>query len=310
MSFNALFNLDKLLNLINVGIFVLDANDKIVFWNNWLYLQTGIEQNKAIGKRIEEVFSLPYEKSTTFNRLVKTALKLDTPTFFTADGGGYMFPIELKKTSKQSFEYMQQDVTIIPYEPNDRLVTVVIYDQTTLMSNKEIIFIQSNYDALTALPNRTMLFEKMDLAIYNASRKGKPFALFYVDVDHFKHINDTYGHDIGDEVLKYIASVLLSGIRKTDTASRLGGDEFIVLVNELENHNHARLVAEHLIQKVNRSITVGESEITPSISLGIAYYDAEEANDINTIMKNADIALYNAKQGGRNNFTIFEKNNT
>jgi diguanylate cyclase (GGDEF)-like protein len=297
---------ENILSHINVGIFVLDEDDKVVYWNNWLQLYTKMTAQNAMGKRVKELFSMSKINLSTFERLVKTALKLKSPTFFTADGSGYIFPIEIKKTSKRQYSNMQQDVTVIPHCCKDGYVTVFIYDQTTLMSSKEVVFLQSHYDSLTSLANRTLLFDRMDVAIYNAKRKDKIFAVFYLDIDKFKQVNDSYGHDIGDELLKQVSSTILSKVRKTDTVARLGGDEIVVVIDDLESKDVALKIATTLIKNINQQIEVENLSFTPSISMGVSFYPQDGSN-AEELLKYADIALYKAKQDGRNNFKEYAK---
>ena len=295
---------DKLINLINVGIFILDKDRKIILWNNWLELQTRITSQQAMQKKVQELFSISEKKKIIFDRLIKTTMKLKSPSFFTADGGGYLFPISIKKTSKNSFNYMQQDISFLPYDIEKEQVAIVIYDQTTLMSSKEIVFTQSNYDSLTSLPNRKMFFEKIDLAIYDAKRKDNFFAVLFIDIDYFKNINDTYGHDIGDETLKQISTSIASNIRKTDILARLGGDEFAVILNDLSDIETAKQITQKLIDKTNKKLTINRHNISPSISIGMSFYP-RDGDNIKELLKNSDIALYVAKEKGRNNFQIF-----
>jgi len=295
---------NKLINLINTGVFILDNNKKIIFWNNWLNLQTRIKPEQALQKKAQELFSMTKNMVIIFERLIKTTIKLESPSFFTADGGGYLFPISIKKTSKDSFNYMQQDISVLPYDIKKEQVAIIIYDQTALMSSKEIVFIQSNYDSLTSLPNRKMFFEKIDLAIYDAKRKGSFFAILFIDIDHFKFINDTYGHDIGDEALKRISDLIASNIRKTDVLARLGGDEFAVILNDLSDIETAKQITQKLINKTNKKLAIKKHNISTSISIGMSFYP-RDGDNIKELLKNSDIALYIAKEQGRNNFQIF-----
>lgn len=128
----------KIINSINAGVFVLDLNNKIISWNHWLSLHTGVSQKEALNKEVSEIFDMTEEQIMTCQRLIDTSVKLKNLSFFTADGGGNLFPIKLKKTSSCFFDFMQQDVTFLPFDDDDKKkISVIIYDQTALMCSKK-----------------------------------------------------------------------------------------------------------------------------------------------------------------------------
>ena len=160
------------------------------------------------------------------------------------------------------------------------------------------------HDPLTGLSNRHLLKARFELALATACRKGEFLALLYIDLDDFKKINDTLGHQIGDKVLQEVSRRLLEAFRSSDTVSRLGGDEFLVLINALDRNSDPVSAAEKVLKSLSQALKVCDREtfITPSI--GIAVYPQDGAN-LETLMRNADCAMYRAKRQGKNCYLFF-----
>ncbi len=161
-------------------------------------------------------------------------------------------------------------------------------------------------DALTGLPNRVLLHDRLEQAIVGAARARASFAFMFIDLDRFKTINDSLGHDVGDELLKRVAARLTACVRASDTVARLGGDEFAVIVENLrdEEDEGARQVAEKMILAMASPMLVGSQHLNTSCSIGISLYPAD-GKDSATLMKHADVAMYYAKEKGRNNYQFF-----
>jgi diguanylate cyclase (GGDEF)-like protein len=160
---------------------------------------------------------------------------------------------------------------------------------------------QAYYDTLTGLVNRNQLEHSLDLSISAALKHQQRFTIFFIDLDHFKHVNDTLGHDAGDQLLKIISDRLRSKIRKTDVAARLGGDEFILVLNGTDNPESAAAFAEKIINTLLEPIIIKEHEVLITASIGISFYPSD-GTDYQTLIKSADLALYKAKEKGRNNY--------
>ncbi len=161
-----------------------------------------------------------------------------------------------------------------------------------------------NYDELTALPNRSMFHQRADHALAQARRNAKALALLFIDLDRFKNINDTLGHDAGDRVLKDVADRLRGCLRESDTVGRLGGDEFVVLIEDMSESSHVAEVARKIIAAVARPIVIESQEVHVTASIGISTYPDDSA-DIESLMKNADISMYRAKEQGKNNYQFY-----
>jgi len=157
-------------------------------------------------------------------------------------------------------------------------------------------------DELTRLANRRLFMERLDQAIKSAKRSGTDFALLYLDLDKFKSINDTYGHDMGDVLLVEVSRRIQDCVREIDTVARLGGDEFSVILLDIENKENAQILVERILNKIQQPVQLGESSINPGTSIGVTLCQGKsEARDI---IKRADEALYRVKQKGRNDYAF------
>ncbi|WP_164885258.1 two-component system response regulator [Geovibrio thiophilus] len=173
-----------------------------------------------------------------------------------------------------------------------------------LRDSSEENYYKATHDSLTGLANRFMLQEKARDYIDNWNRYQKRFALFYMDLDKFKPINDTYGHHIGDEVLKEIASRLLKIVRATDTVARLGGDEFVILAENVKNEEEASVMAKKIIKAVTAPIyTDNDLVLEVGISIGISIYP-EHADQYKILLEEADACVYKSKEKGGSAYTI------
>lgn len=163
------------------------------------------------------------------------------------------------------------------------------------------------HDALTSLPNRSLLQDRVAQAISRAERSGKRLAVMFIDIDNFKNINDTLGHDVGDELLREVARRLSASVRGHDTIARQGGDEFIVLLEELEGQAGAARVAQKILDALRSAFDVGGTKQHVSGSVGIALFP-DDGKDSQTLMKNADTAMFHSKAQGKNTYHFFTSN--
>ncbi len=162
----------------------------------------------------------------------------------------------------------------------------------------------AHYDILTGLPNRALFRDRMTRAFAHAQRYAHSIALMFLDLDHFKSINDTLGHDSGDQLLKTVARRLESCVRKNDTIARLGGDEFTIILEDVSNADDIASVAQKILDTMSRSFSLDGHEVFVTVSIGIAFYPTCGLDPI-TLIKNADTALYAAKEQGRSCFKFF-----
>lgn len=335
-----MINCEKIIDSINVGILTIDADLNIHYMNKWFTLHSEIHHQKGEFLNILDIFKLSDEHLKSLKRHIKTALTLNGPSFYTADSNHFIFPMKHAPTTKSIFEFMQQDVTIIPYDIEKKQVTLLIYDQTTLMEEKarcykesdalananeianatikklqsaknklvkqqDIIYKQAHYDQLTSLANRTLLHERFQVSIEKALENNEKFGVLFLDLDNFKETNDTLGHDTGDALLIHVAKLLLHETRKTDTVARLGGDEFIILVDDIEDEKILSTIATKIISSIAQPTNLNNHMLQATASIGISIYPTH-GEDFNALLKSADMALYKAKADGRNNYKLGE----
>ena len=163
----------------------------------------------------------------------------------------------------------------------------------------------AHLDSLTSLANRTLLNQRINHAITMASRHRHKIALLFIDLDNFKHINDSYGHRIGDETLIKTANTIKKHIRKQDTLSRIGGDEFVLLLETITESVDSSKVAQAILSSLNKTPPIAGSSNTISASIGISIYP-DDALSSEALLRNADTAMYEAKNAGRNGFSFYE----
>jgi len=183
-------------------------------------------------------------------------------------------------------------------------ITAVSLDITKDIQNKKIIEKLAYYDALTGLANRTLLKDRMHKAIQNSKRESSQLAVMFLDLDHFKLINDTLGHNVGDDLLIYITEVLKGTIRESDTLARIGGDEFVILLPSINSLENIKAVANKILKALQIKHAIGTHELYITSSIGIAIYP-EHATTAEELIRNADTAMYEAKNNGRNSFKIY-----
>ena len=177
-------------------------------------------------------------------------------------------------------------------------------EESARKSDEETIQHQANFDSLTQLPNRRLFHDRLEQEIKKAGRNSLPIALMLIDLDHFKDVNDTLGHDMGDILLIEVAQRLKNCVRGADTVARLGGDEFTVILSEQRDPGGTERVAEKILHQLSKSFQLHDNVTYISASIGITLYP-EDSIDIEALLKNADQAMYAAKHQGRNRFSYF-----
>jgi diguanylate cyclase (GGDEF)-like protein/PAS domain S-box-containing protein len=181
----------------------------------------------------------------------------------------------------------------------------VFLDITERKKEEERIQYLANYDVLTGLPNRYLLNDRLDQGITLAQRQKTKMAVMFIDLDHFKNINDSLGHDIGDELLKMVAQRLKVCLRHADTLARQGGDEFVALLGDLSSEDEVTFVAEKMCSSLLEQFTVGEYQLSVTPSIGISIYP-DDGDSAIQLLRNADLAMYRAKDAGRNRFEYYK----
>lgn len=328
-------NFQSILSNINAGVILLSTqNDQynVLYSNEWIAAYA--KQNIAPNTPLFEAFDLSDIEKNLIKRKIKSALYLNAPSFLSAEHEGYLLPIPNQKiTRAETFDFMQQDAAIMPYDQEKGHVILIIYDFTSLMISQKALkdkqeeleeaicelkaahkslaektaFIdyQANFDSLTGLANRVLLQDRFERAIASSQRLESKIGVIFIDLDFFKPINDTYGHETGDEIIKLAADLISLSVRKSDTVSRIGGDEFVILLPNINDIQPVINIAENILNKLAHPFIIGDYHLRLSASLGLAMYN-DHGLLPSQIIKNADIAMYQAKRLGRNNYQIFD----
>jgi diguanylate cyclase (GGDEF)-like protein/PAS domain S-box-containing protein len=201
---------------------------------------------------------------------------------------------------------------LVFYNENEGIRIVGIHTDITsqktieeeLSVQKEKLRYLAHHDVLTQLPNRLYFNEKLEILL-KREKKRTNIAILFLDLDYFKDINDTYGHDVGDEVLKIVTKRFLKNIRKEDTLARFGGDEFAIILENMKRKSHIEKLAQKLIDIFKDPITIEEDTFTLSCSIGISC-SSDEVRDVQQLLKYADIAMYKAKEAGKNRYIFYK----
>lgn len=216
----------------------------------------------------------------------------------------------------QSRHILNQGEILFNEQNKGEILLGAVQDVTQLKLAEEEIRLLAYYDGLTGLANRMLFLNRLDQEIAIAQRHNQKLALLYLDLDQFKKVNDTFGHHFGDLLLQSVSEVLQHCIRKTDTASRvqgdnletviarLGGDEFTILLPDIRLPEHAGVVARRILKAINKTYFLEDQEISISTSIGISVFP-DDGDEVNVLLKHADTAMYQAKNQGRNNFQFY-----
>ncbi len=278
------------------GIFVTDANGVILSVNPAFTSITGYSAEEAIGQ------SPRILKSDRHDQAFHAAVWRD----IAIDGIWQGQVWNCRKNGEAFLEWLT--ITRIPAPEGQPVRYISVFnDITELWRKDERIRHMAFHDALTGLPNRALLMERVDYQIAFAERERHPLAVLFLDLDRFKYVNDTLGHDIGDELLKAVAESLLALVRQSDTVARLGGDEFVILLNNPSSEAEVGHIAGRIVAVINEPMKFREDKTAQvGTSIGIAMYPSD-GNTSAQLMKNADTAMYAAKRAGKNTYRFFNQ---
>lgn len=277
------------------AIMITDCDNHIVSINHAFTEITGYNSAEVMGKNPKVLASGHHDKS--FYRELWQSLEthnLWRGEIFNKRKNGDIFP-----------EWIT--ITCV-YDAHGKLThyIAVFFDISERKKEEERVQYLANFDVLSGLPNRYLLADRMDQAILQAQRHHTKVAVLFIDLDHFKNINDSLGHDVGDELLKQVARRLNACLRRSDTLSRLGGDEFIALLPDLAAEDEATYVAEKMLAALAQAFTLSARQLHITPSIGISLYPDDGDNQVQ-LMRNSDLAMYRAKQCGRNCFAYYEE---
>jgi diguanylate cyclase (GGDEF)-like protein/PAS domain S-box-containing protein len=286
------------LNSIGDAVLTTDLLGNLTYLNLVAEAMTGWSREDALGRPLSEVFRII--DGTTRQAAAnpaQRAIEEDRTVGLAAD---------CVLVRRDGFESAIEDSAAPIHNRDGRVAGAVIVfhdvSESRAMTLKMTHLAQ--HDFLTGLPNRVLLTERLSQAIRLAQRHRKQVALLFLDLDYFKHINDSLGHAIGDQLLQSVADRLAACVRATDTVCRQGGDEFVILLAEIERPQDAAHVAEKLLAALAAPQLIGGHELHVTLSIGISVYPDDGIN-VDSVMQNADTAMYHAKASGRNNYQFF-----
>lgn len=293
----------QIFHTIDAGIVILDTEMNVVQWNRWMEQRSGVSFTEITGRPLLDFFPTLGDKS--FLRAFKTVVMLGAPHFFPQRIYGHLFPFKPASVLGGSFEFMRQNCMMFPLRDEEGAVVrvyIAVHDVTDSASSEKRLMTTSMRDPLTGAYNRKFLDWRLRQEIDRARRYKRPLGVIMTDIDRFKRINDTWGHQCGDEVLRGFARRLLGALRTTDLLVRYGGEEFCCLLPETDLDS-AAFVAERLRKTVEAApFQFGEIQVSVTASFGVS--SLEEAASDGEIISKADEALYEAKSAGRNRVTV------
>ena len=294
----------KILEHIHDSVIATDIYGNIKTWNEGSFKLFGYTADEVKGANIQALYSpeneFPLDELLS---ILNEEQKLNTEIFMLKkDGSTIICDISLSLlrdhiNNIEGYIGYIQDIT-------EKKETQKLLEEQT----KKLRY-QAHHDMLTGLPNRTLFKERLERTIIEATRHRNNFALFFIDLDQFKKINDSLGHHVGDEVLIEAAKRLKNSLREEDTLSRLGGDEFTVILKDIKVPKNAATVAQKILNRMKEPIKIADHTLHISASIGIALYP-DDATNMDDLIKYADAAMYKAKDEGRNNFQFYSEEMT
>ena len=287
------------LNSIGDAVLCTDISGKITYLNLVAETMTGWQREEATGKPLAEVFRIvdgatrktardPMEMAVEQNRTVGLTVNC---VLIRRDG----------------FESAIEDSAAPIHDRAGHVIgaVIVFHDVSAARAMSIQMTHSAQHDLVTNLPNRLLLNDRITQAIALGRRRHRPIAVIFLDLDRFKYINDSLGHATGDKLLQSISRRLLASVRGSDTVSRQGGDEFVILLSEITHPEDAATSARKILLSLSAPCSIQGNDLHISGSIGISVYP-EDGNDAETLIKNADTAMYHAKESGRNNFQFFK----
>jgi diguanylate cyclase (GGDEF)-like protein/PAS domain S-box-containing protein len=287
------------LNSIGDAVLCTDIFGNITYLNIVAEKMTGWLRAEAIGKPLGEVFRI-IDGGTrqTARDPMEMAVEQNATVGLT---------INCVLIRRDGYESAIEDSAAPIHDRSGRVIgaVIVFHDASAARALALQMTYTAHHDAVTRLPNRLLLNDRITQSISMALRQSRPLAVLFLDLDHFKNINDSLGHAGGDELLRSVSKRLQACVRASDTVSRQGGDEFAILLPEITHSEDAATCAAKLLLALNAPHSIGERSLHIGSSIGISVYP-EDGIDAETLLKNADMAMYHAKERGRGNFQFFE----
>jgi len=287
------------LNCIGDAVVCTDTTGNITFLNLVAEKMTGWARHEATGRTMADVCQI---LDVTSRETIPNPMEMAV-----GENRTIHLPPNCILVRRDGFETPIEDCAS-PIHDREGLATgaVVVFRDVSAARAMALEMIHSaHHDFLTGLPNRMLLSDRVNQVIALAQRHGKKVAVLFLDLDGFKHINDSLGHAVGDKLLQSIAKCLVDCVRGSDTVSRQGGDEFVVLLSEVEHSEDAAITARRMLHAVAEVHPVGQHDLHITTSIGLSVFP-DDGLDAETLIKNADTAMYQAKENGRQSFQFFK----
>lgn len=294
-------NFQSVFDMLNMGIVILDTEYRVRYWNDWMAMHSGIPAEEMLDRNIFDAY--PNLNQPVILRSFKSVFTFGNFFFFSQKLHGYLFPIKVFSSFQTSFEHMQQSCAVCPLREGDGSrvthICITVQDVTDVAAYEKIFLEMNHRDSLTGTYNRRFFNSRLKEEFERHRRYKRPMSMLMIDIDHFKSVNDTYGHPCGDYILKSVCGTVQSALRKVDFLARYGGEEFCCILPETSFGN-SMILAERIRALVESTVYEYEGQaVRVTISIGVpGTPGSDDSPDI--FLKNADDALYKAKGIGRN----------
>ena len=287
------------LNSIGDAVLSIDTSGNMTYLNPAAERMTGWSQQEALGRPLGEVFHI-------IDATTREPARNPMEAAVQIEGIANLKPNCLLVRRDGSETAIEDSAAPIRDRNGDVIGAVIVFHDVSAARELALQAIHlSQHDFLTDLPNRMLLNDRLTQAIALARRHAQHLAVLFLDLDEFKHVNDDLGHVIGDALLKSVAGRLVTCVRSSDTVSRQGGDEFVVLLSEIEHADDATASAQRIIAALAAPHDIEHHQLHVSATIGISIYP-DDGPDAETLIKSADTAMYHAKEGGRNTYRLFK----
>jgi diguanylate cyclase (GGDEF)-like protein/PAS domain S-box-containing protein len=277
------------------GIMITGANGEIVDVNEAFTRITGFERDEVLGRNPRLLSSGRHDKEF-YDAMWRDLL----------EQGHWYGELWNRRKNGEIYPEMQTIGAVRDAAGNTQQYVALFSDITTLKEHEQRLEHLANYDALTTLPNRVLLADRLHQAMAQARRRGRWLAVAYLDLDGFKAINDTHGHDTGDRLLVGVAAHMKQALRDGDTLARLGGDEFVAVLLDVPDIEASVPMLARLVAACARPVHVDDRSLRVSASLGVTFYPQADEVDADQLLRQADQAMYQAKLAGKNRFHVFD----
>lgn len=275
------------------AVLIASPDNSVVLANSHFESLTGFASSSVIGKSFVDLFEKRHGASSYSD--IQSSLSAT---------GRWEGQVWLKSAKGEDLQQFASVFSDLDHEKGLEQRIILFSELTDLRKARNLINQQANFDPLTELPNRRLMLDRLDQLLKVANRTDKCVAVIYLDLDNFKEINDSRGHDFGDKLLREVSMRLRSDVRNSDTVARIGGDEFIVLLGGLDRPENADIIVQQLLKTITAPIEIDQQEVYASASFGIAFYP-NDGSDSKSLILAADQAMYAAKAQGRNTHYYF-----